>query len=252
MEIAGRRDAADARAGAARRSRPARSRASLSVAAVGRRAAAHRHRARAGQRSAADSRRRADRQSRQLERPPRARSAAAGAPLARRDAGDGDARSQRRGRGRRTPGAARWPAGGERLERASQRVSARESTMRFVLLMAAREMRASWQRLLFFFVCIAIGVGAIVALRSVIQSVRNTFAGEARSLITADAIIASNQALKPEVIAEDRRAAGGRRRREHALGRAGDDGAARRSRRWPGADGGTARRRAGLSVLRPA
>ena len=40
--------------------------------------------------------------------------------------------------------------------------------MRFVLLMAAREMRASWQRLLFFFLCIAIGVGAIVALRSVI------------------------------------------------------------------------------------
>ena len=74
--------------------------------------------------------------------------------------------------------------------------------MRFVLLMAAREMRSSWQRLLFFFVCIAIGVGAIVALRSVIQSVRHTFAGEARSLIAADAIINSNQALKPEVVAK--------------------------------------------------
>ncbi len=35
-----------------------------------------------------------------------------------------------------------------------------------------------------------------------IQSVRNTFAGEARSLITADAIITSNQPLKPEVIAK--------------------------------------------------
>lgn len=73
--------------------------------------------------------------------------------------------------------------------------------MRFVLFMAAREMRASWQRLLFFFVCIAIGVGAIVALRSVIQSVRNTFAGEARTLIAADAIITSNQPLKAEVVA---------------------------------------------------
>jgi putative ABC transport system permease protein len=72
--------------------------------------------------------------------------------------------------------------------------------MRFVLLMAAREMRASWKRLLFFFVCIAVGVGAIVALRSVIQSVRHTFAGEARSLIAADAIIASNQPLKPEAL----------------------------------------------------
>ena len=61
--------------------------------------------------------------------------------------------------------------------------------------MAVREMRASWQRLLFFFVCIAIGVGAIVAIRSVIQSVRNTLTGEARSLMNADAIITSNQAL---------------------------------------------------------
>ena len=94
----------------------------------------------------------------------------------------------------------------------------RAAAMKFVLMMAAREMRASWQRLLFFFVCIAIGVGAIVALRSVIQSVRNTFAGEARSLIAADAIVASNQPLKPEVDRRDRRAAGGRRRRQHALG----------------------------------
>lgn len=83
--------------------------------------------------------------------------------------------------------------------------------MKFVMVMAAREMRASWHRLLFFFVCIAIGVGAIVAIRSVIQSVRNTFAGEARSLITADAIITSNQALKPTVIAkiDERLAAAG-------------------------------------------
>lgn len=68
--------------------------------------------------------------------------------------------------------------------------------------MALREMRASWQRLLFFFICIAIGVGAIVALRSVIQSVRNTFAGEARSLIAADAIVNSNQVIKPELTAK--------------------------------------------------
>ena len=73
--------------------------------------------------------------------------------------------------------------------------------MRFVLFMAAREMRASWQRLLLFFICIAVGVGAIVALRSVIQSVRNTFAGEARTLITADAIITSNRPFTPELAA---------------------------------------------------
>ncbi|MEO7157513.1 MAG: ABC transporter permease, partial [Vicinamibacterales bacterium] len=92
--------------------------------------------------------------------------------------------------------------------------------MRFVLLMAARELRSSWQRLLFFFVCIAIGVGAIVALRSVIQSVRHTFAGEARSLIAADATINSNQALKPDVVAkiEERvKAAGGQSTRSVEL-----------------------------------
>ena len=37
--------------------------------------------------------------------------------------------------------------------------------MRFVLKMTVRELRASWRRLVFFFVCVAIGVGAIVALR---------------------------------------------------------------------------------------
>src|SRR5215211_3915954 len=92
--------------------------------------------------------------------------------------------------------------------------------MRFVGLMAVREMRASWKRLLFFFICIAIGVGAIVALRSVIQSVRNTFAGEARTLIAADAIINSNQQLKPEVIAkidERLKAAGAERTRSVEL-----------------------------------
>ena len=73
--------------------------------------------------------------------------------------------------------------------------------MRFIVFMAVREMRASWRRLLLFFVCIAVGVGAIVALRSVIQSVRVTFAGEARALITADAVITSNQPIKPELAA---------------------------------------------------
>ena len=48
--------------------------------------------------------------------------------------------------------------------------------MMFVLRMAVRETRASWRRLLFFFICIAVGVAAIVALRSVIQSVRDVFA----------------------------------------------------------------------------
>jgi putative ABC transport system permease protein len=64
--------------------------------------------------------------------------------------------------------------------------------MTFVFRMALREIRASWRRLLFFFVCIAIGVGSIVALRSVIQSVRTALAGEARALLSADLLISSN------------------------------------------------------------
>ena len=63
--------------------------------------------------------------------------------------------------------------------------------------MAVRETRASWQRLLFFFVCIAVGVAAIVALRSVIQSVRVVFGREAKSLIAADVLISSNKAWTP-------------------------------------------------------
>ena len=65
--------------------------------------------------------------------------------------------------------------------------------MIFVLRMAWREIRSSWQRLLFFFVCIAIGVGSIVALRSVIQSVRVALAGEARTLLGADVALQTNR-----------------------------------------------------------
>ena len=73
--------------------------------------------------------------------------------------------------------------------------------MTFVLVMAAREMRASWRRLVFFFVCIAIGVGAIVTLRSVIQSVRQVFAGEARALIAADLVVSSSRPIDGPIAA---------------------------------------------------
>jgi putative ABC transport system permease protein len=65
--------------------------------------------------------------------------------------------------------------------------------MRFIILTALRETRSAWKRLIFFFVCIAVGVGAIVALRSVIQSVRQVLAGEARTLIAADVLITSDR-----------------------------------------------------------
>jgi putative ABC transport system permease protein len=65
--------------------------------------------------------------------------------------------------------------------------------------MAARETRASWRRLLFFFVCIAVGVAAIVALRSVIQSVRAVVNSEARALVGADVVMSTNREWTPEV-----------------------------------------------------
>lgn len=58
--------------------------------------------------------------------------------------------------------------------------------------MAYREMRASWHRLLFFFLCIAIGVGSIITLRSLIQNLSGSVNREARSLLTADVQVASN------------------------------------------------------------
>ena len=64
--------------------------------------------------------------------------------------------------------------------------------MTFVLRMALREIRASWRRLLFFFLCIASGVAAIVALRSVIQSVRAALAVEARALLAADVLVSAD------------------------------------------------------------
>ena len=71
----------------------------------------------------------------------------------------------------------------------------------FVVRMAGRELRASWRRLVFFFVCVAVGVGAIVALRSLIQSVGATMMAETRALTAADILIASRQPWSDEVLA---------------------------------------------------
>lgn len=56
-------------------------------------------------------------------------------------------------------------------------------------------MRASWSRLLFFFLCIALGVAAMVALRSVIQSVKVALVKESKTLTAADVLIYSNRSF---------------------------------------------------------
>jgi predicted lysophospholipase L1 biosynthesis ABC-type transport system permease subunit len=60
--------------------------------------------------------------------------------------------------------------------------------MRFIVNMAWREMRTSWQRLLLFFLCIAVGVGSIICLRSLVQKMKLAIAREARVMYRADAI----------------------------------------------------------------
>ncbi len=74
--------------------------------------------------------------------------------------------------------------------------------MTFVLRMAGRELRASWRRLLFFFICVSIGVGAIVTLRSIIQSIRQGLMAEARAMIAADVLVQTNRPWTPELRAE--------------------------------------------------
>lgn len=83
--------------------------------------------------------------------------------------------------------------------------------MTFVVRMALREIRASWKRLLFFFVCIAVGVASIVAIRSVIQSVREGLTREARAMTGADVVVRSDRPIGDAVrAAVDRERAGGR------------------------------------------
>ncbi len=70
--------------------------------------------------------------------------------------------------------------------------------MKFIINLARREMRASWHRLLFFFVIIAVGVGSIASLRSLVQNVKASVGHQARSLLTADVQASSNAAWNAE------------------------------------------------------
>lgn len=72
--------------------------------------------------------------------------------------------------------------------------------MQFVFNLTVREIRSSWRRLLFFFLCIAIGVGSIVALRSLIQNLSQAVGGDARALLTADIDVSSTSDFSPSEI----------------------------------------------------
>ena len=64
--------------------------------------------------------------------------------------------------------------------------------------MAYREIRASWYRLLFFFLCIAIGVGSIISLRSIVQNIRSSVSRQAQTLLAADLQVTSSTPLSDE------------------------------------------------------
>jgi putative ABC transport system permease protein len=74
----------------------------------------------------------------------------------------------------------------------------RKTQAAFAIRMAWRETRTSWGRLLFFFLCVALGVAAIVVLRSVVQNVRITLTREARLIVGADVVVTSARALAAE------------------------------------------------------
>ena len=73
--------------------------------------------------------------------------------------------------------------------------------MRFVWRMALRELRAGWRRLLFFFLCLSVGVGSVVALRSTIQNLNSAVTAEARQMLAADAFADSSRQWTPEALA---------------------------------------------------
>jgi putative ABC transport system permease protein len=73
--------------------------------------------------------------------------------------------------------------------------------MRFVFNLTRREIRSSWRRLLFFFLCIALGVASIVALRSLIQNVTKVVGNDARALMTADVEVSSTNDFSPTDVA---------------------------------------------------
>ncbi len=63
----------------------------------------------------------------------------------------------------------------------------------FVRAMLWREVRASWRRLLLFVLCIAAGVGGLVAVKAFSHNVEQGIAGEARTLMAADLVVRSRR-----------------------------------------------------------
>ncbi|HEX3557751.1 MAG TPA: FtsX-like permease family protein [Pyrinomonadaceae bacterium] len=79
--------------------------------------------------------------------------------------------------------------------------------MKFIFNLAWRELRSSWRRLLFFFLCIGVGVGSIVALRSMIENLNRVVTGQARELMTADAQVEATREWPADALDKIKRVA---------------------------------------------
>src|SRR5918997_6662402 len=68
----------------------------------------------------------------------------------------------------------------------SVEISTEPTLITFILKMAWREMRAAWRHFAYFFVCIALGVGALVGVDTLATNVDHTVTREARALMGGD------------------------------------------------------------------
>ncbi|RMH08375.1 MAG: FtsX-like permease family protein [Nitrospirae bacterium] len=84
------------------------------------------------------------------------------------------------------------------------------SSLALSLRLAWRETKASWRRFVFFFLCVAIGVGTVVGVGLFAANVEHTILREARSLLGGDIEIRSSRLLTPagRQVLEDLRARG--------------------------------------------
>ncbi len=65
----------------------------------------------------------------------------------------------------------------------------------FSLRMASREIRAAWRHFIYFFICISLGVGSLVAVSSFSANLERAIHREARTLMAGDVELRSNRGL---------------------------------------------------------
>ncbi|HIB55120.1 MAG TPA: hypothetical protein EYO39_10075 [Nitrospirales bacterium] len=70
----------------------------------------------------------------------------------------------------------------------------------FPLRMALRELRAGWNHVSYFIICIALGVGSIVGVASLSENLGDAVQHDARSLMAADVEISTRRALSQQNI----------------------------------------------------